>query len=79
MANLLMGKSNDPIGNIINFLDNGGSPQQILNNLFPSNNFQQIQSMVNGKNPKQMVMELAKQRGIDINQIEELAKRLGAK
>ena len=31
------------------------------------------------QNPKEMVMLLAKQKGVDINQIEELARKLGAK
>lgn len=39
----------------------------------------QLKNMSNGKSPREMVMQLAKQQGIDTKQVEELARRLGAK
>ena len=83
MGNPLNNKNNfnqsqhNPINDMLNFLNNGGNSQQIFNQMFANNPhlkmFQAIQ------NPKEMVMQLAKQKGIDINQIEELARKLGAK
>lgn len=90
MANSLMGKnminniSNNPFNNMINFLNGGGNPQQIISMFFNKNPnmnkmMQQMQNMANGRSAKQFAMDLAKQQGLDINQMEELARRLGAK
>ena len=51
----------NPIDEMLNFLNNGGSKEQIFNQL------------------RKMVMQLAKKQGIDIKQVEELARKLGAK
>ena len=39
----------------------------------------QLKMLQTIQNPREMVMQLAKQRGIDIKQVEELAHKLGAK
>lgn len=75
---------NGPFNNLIQFLNGGGNPQQVFD-MFINNNpnmnlfMQKMQNMSNGRTPKEMVMQLAKQQGIDTKQVEELAHRLGAK
>lgn len=69
--------NNNPISNMLDFLNNGGSKEQIFEQVMKSN--PRLNAMVGMQNPKEMVMQLAKQKGIDINQIEELARKLGAK
>ena len=58
-------------------LNNGGSKEQIFNQFLKNN--PQLNMLQNMQNPKEMVMQIAKQRGIDIKQLEELAHKLGAK
>ena len=83
MSNPLNNKNNfnqsqhNPINDMLNFLNNGGNSQQIFNQMLANN--PHLKTMQAIQNPKEMVMQLAKQKGIDINQIEELARKLGAK
>lgn len=68
---------NNPINEMLNFLNNGGNSQQIFNQMLSNN--PQIKMLQTIQNPREMVMQIAKQRGIDIKQVEELAHKLGAK
>lgn len=68
---------NNPINAMLNFLNNGGSKEQIFNQFLKNN--PQLNMLQNMQNPKEMVMQLARKKGVDINQIEELARKLGAK
>ena len=68
---------NNPINAMLNFLNNGGSKEQIFNQFLKNN--PQLNMLQNMQNPKEIVMQIAKQRGIDIKQLEELAHKLGAK
>ena len=83
MSNPLNNKNNfnqsqhNPINDMLNFLNNGGNKEQIFNQILANN--PHLKTMQAIQNPKEMVMQLAKQKGIDINQIEELARKLGAK
>ena len=83
MGNPLNNKNNfnqsqhNPINDMLNFLNNGGNKEQIFNQMLANN--PHLKTMQAIQNPKEMVMQLAKQKGIDINQIEELARKLGAK
>ena len=67
----------NPINDMLNFLNNGGNKEQIFAQIMKSN--PRLNAMIGMQNPKEMVLQLAKQKGIDINQIEELARKLGAK
>ena len=67
----------NPINDMLNFLNNGGNKEQIFAQIMKSN--PRLNAMIGMQNPKEMVMQLAKQKGIDINQIEEVARKLGAK
>lgn len=83
MSNPLNNKNNfnqsqhNPINDMLNFLNNGGNSQQIFNQMFANN--PQLKMLQAIQNPKEMVMQLARKKGVDINQIEELARKLGAK
>lgn len=68
---------NNPINEMLNFLNNGGNSQQIFNQMLSNN--PQLKMLQTIQNPREMVMQIAKQRGIDIKQVEELAHKLGAK
>lgn len=68
---------NNPINEMLNFLNNGGNSQQIFNQMLSNNS--QLKMLQTIQNPREMVMQIAKQRGIDIKQVEELAHKLGAK
>ena len=70
-------QNHNPINDMLNFLNNGGNKEQIFAQIMKSN--PRLNAMIGMQNPKEMVMQLAKQKGIDINQIEELARKLGAK
>ena len=68
---------NNPINEMLNFLNTGGNSQQIFNQMFANN--PQLKMLQAIQNPREMVMQLARKKGVDINQIEELARKLGAK
>lgn len=56
------------------------NPQQILSMLNGNPLFNQAQNMINGGgNPKAIVMNIAKQKGIPEQQLKEMAKQLGIK
>lgn len=74
----------NPIQMLMQFMNGGGTPEQVMQMIMQRNpNIQQtmtqFKNMSNGKSPREMVMQLAKQQGIDTKQVEELARRLGAK
>lgn len=68
---------NNPVNEMLNFLNNGGNSQQIFNQMLSNN--PQLKMLQTIQNPREMVMQIAKQKGIDIKQVEELARKLGAK
>lgn len=79
-----MQNNQNPIQMIMQFMNGGGTPQQVMQMIMQQNpNMQrtmtQLKNMSNGKTPREMAMQLAKQNGIDQKQVEELARRLGAK
>lgn len=56
------------------------NPQQILGMLNGNPLFTQAQNMINsGGNPKNLVMNIAKQKGITEQQLKEMAKQIGIK
>lgn len=70
-------QNHNPINDMLNFLNNGGNKEQIFNQILANN--PHLKTMQAIQNPKEMVMQIAKQRGIDVKQVEELAHKLGAK
>ena len=76
--------NNNPLMNILNFMNGGGTPQQVMQMLVGKNPqanqmFQQIENMTKGKDKREFTLQLAKQKGMDVKQVEELARKLGAK
>lgn len=76
--------NNNPLINMLNFMNGGGTPQQVMQMLVGKNPqanqmFQQIENMTKGKDKREFALQLAKQKGIDVKQVEELARKLGAK
>lgn len=69
----------NPLNGLMNFINGGGSPQQIMHMMQQNPNFnammQQIQST--GKSPKELVMQVAKERGIDPSQIQQFVNKMG--
>lgn len=62
--------NNNYMNNLMQLLNMGVNPQQIVQNAIASNpQLQQIFSQMNGKNlsTKDVVMQLAQKRGIDLN------------
>ena len=72
-----MSNNNNPINEMLAFLNHGGSKEQIINQMLKNN--PQLNTLTKMSNPKQMALDLAKKEGIDIKQVEELARRLGAR
>lgn len=74
-------QGNNPLNELMNFINGGGNPQQIIQMMQQNPNFnammQQIQST--GKSPKELVMQVAKERGIDQSQIEQFINKMGRK
>lgn len=88
MSNPLMGNNmpnggNNPINMMMQFINNGGNPKQLMeqfmNNSQSGNIMKQLQNMAGGKSPKDFAMQLAKQKGIDTNQIIQLVNKMGGK
>ena len=58
---------NQTIENIIAFYERGGKPQQIM------------QNMAQGRNPKEFLMQLARQNGVSEKNLQGLSRILGGK
>jgi hypothetical protein len=70
--------SNNPINQIMQLMNGGMNPQAIANMMMQKNPqaaqlIRQLQQ--SGKSPKEVVMKMCQDNGIDINQLEEMAKR----
>lgn len=79
-----MGQQNSPIGNIMQMLGGGMNPQalasQLLNNDPKARQFMaQMQNMSNGRSPRDMAIQYARQQGIKEKDLMELAHRMGLK
>ena len=71
---------NNPINQMLQFINGGGSPQNFINSLAGNQQgVQQLKNMVGNRNPRDFVLQMARQRGIDQNQVMQLAQKLGLK
>lgn len=75
---------NQRIEQIIRFYDSGGNPQQIMQNMFQQNpQINQVQTqmrnMAQGRSPKDFILQMAKQNGVSEQNLQGLARILGAK
>lgn len=76
-----MPQGDNPLNALMSFINGGGNPQQLIQQIQQNPNanamIQQLQST--GKSPKDMVMQIAKQRGIDMDQLQKLVNKMGRK
>lgn len=75
---------NQRIEQIIRFYDSGGNPQQIMQNMFQQNTQinqvqTQMRNMAQGRSPKDFILQIAKQNGVSEQNLQGLARILGAK
>lgn len=75
---------NQVIENIIMLYERGGNPQQIMQNMMQQNSqmgqFQtQLQNMAQGRNPRDFLLQLARQNGVSEKNLQGLARILGAR
>lgn len=75
--------NNNPIQQLIAFMNSGGNPQVMIQQMLRQNpqmqnTLMEIKNMVGDRSPKEFALQLAKQKGIDSQHIEELSKRMGA-
>lgn len=73
--------NNNYINNLNQLLMMGQNPQQIIQNAIAQNpQLQQVFSQIgSGINAKTLVMQIAQQRGIDVNQMIQLVQSKGIK
>lgn len=74
--------NNNYMNNLMQLLNMGVNPQQIVQNAIANNpQLQQIFSQMNGKNlsTKDVVMQLAQKRGIDLNPMINVLQQKGFK
>ena len=74
----------DPFNQMEKFLEGGGTPEQFVTNMVTNNPrmqqaMQYMQNVSTKQNPKDIAMQLAKQRGIPQERLMKFAKRLGLK
>lgn len=73
---------NNPMQMFMNMIQSGGNPMQLMN-MFGNNPMMgQAQKMLQGKSPQEMqqtIINIAKQKGIDENQLKQMANQFGIK
>ena len=79
-----LNNNNNPINTMLQFLNSGGNPRSLAQQMLQQNpqikqTMEQLYNTSNGQNPKDIAMQLAKQRGIDPTQIMQIANKMGLK
>lgn len=73
---------NNPMQMLMQIMQGGGkiNPQQIMNMFGNRPEMQQAQQMLNsGNDPRQIIKNIAKQKGIEPNQLKQMAQQFGVK
>lgn len=75
---------NSPFDSAIQFMNNGGNPKQLVNQMINNNPqakqaINMIEQKYKGMTPKQIAIQVAKERGIDLNQVNQMARMFGQK
>lgn len=75
---------NQTLEQIIRFYDSGGNPQQVMQNMMQQNpQMSQIQTqmknMAQGRSPKEFILQIAKQNGVNEKNLQGIARILGTK
>ena len=73
-----------PLDGLMQFLNGGGDPQKLVEQILQQNPqarqlMQQIKNTANGRSPKEMALQLAKQKGIDPDQLIQMVNKVGRK
>lgn len=73
-----------PLDGLMQFLNGGGDPQKLVEQVLQENPqarqfMQQMKNTTNGRSPKEMALQLAKQRGIDPDQLVQMVNKMGRK
>lgn len=73
-----------PLDGLMQFLNGGGDPQKLVEQILQQNPqarqfMQQIKNTANGRSPKEMALQLAKQKGIDPDQLTQMVDKVGRK
>lgn len=76
--------NNDLITMLNSLANSGKNPEQLLQLLLQQNPnanlvMQQIKNMKGNRSMRDFALQMAKQQGYDVKQVEEMAHRLGAK
>jgi hypothetical protein len=83
LGNLLGGGNNPAMGMLMKMVQGGNmNPQELMKQFGGDPNFEMAQKMMGGKTPQEqqnVVMNIAKEKGIDINQLKGMAKQFGIK
>ena len=75
-----MNNNNNVMNNLNMLLNMGQNPQQIIQNAIASNpQLQQVFSQYGNTNTKALVLQIAQQRGIDVNQMIQFLQQKGIK
>ena len=79
-----MNDLNQTIERIIALYDNGGNPQQVMQQMMgtgtPIGQMQnQLQNMAQGRTPKEFLLQMAKQNGVTEKNLQGLARILSAR
>lgn len=77
-----MSPNSSPMNGILQIFNSGMNPQVLVNQMLQSNPqarlfLQQIQNQSNGRSPKEMAIQYARQRGISDEELMKLANRMG--
>lgn len=75
---------NQTLEQIIRFYDSGGNPQQVMQNMMQQNPQMnqmqtQMRNMAQGRSPQEFILQMAKQNGVSEQNLQGLARILGAK
>lgn len=75
--------NNNPLMKMLtNFMNNGGTPEQAMQQLMQKNPqmqqvVNQIRTMSNGKNMRDFTMQYLKQNGANLQEVKEMARIMG--
>lgn len=82
--NLMGPQAQSPINKILQIMNGGMNPQIMAEGLLQRNPqarqfLTQMQNQANGRSPKEMVMQYAKQSGISEEEVMKIANKMGLK
>lgn len=76
--------NNNIVNMVLGMINSGGNPNQIAMNMLNNNPqakqiMQQFQNMANGMSPKDFALQLAKQKGVNPDEVMKMANKFGLK